>query len=159
MPNLWEAGKHKVLNVWRRAPTLLTVVGIVLLLICSMSCLCGGCLSSFFRGSGPPPAAGDKSGKPAAGAKSGKPTDEPRADRPAGKGTGMSIELFTKQTVDGKYRKGEFFDRFGQPSRIETRGDYVYLHYHCTDGTVRLKCPKTFFEFDNLVSPVAAERD
>jgi len=79
MVNPWEAGKHKVLDVWRRAPTLVTVVGIAIFLICSMSCICGGCMSSFFRGGGERAEDGDKSGKSA---------DSPPSDRPAAKGTG-----------------------------------------------------------------------
>jgi len=74
----------------------------------------------------------DKSGKPAAATRV-ESRRLPASRRPAGKARD-DVELFKKQTVDGKYRKGEFFDSLGSgENRIP--GEYVYLQYHCTDGT------------------------
>lgn len=43
--------KDKALDVWRRAPTVVVVCGVGLLLLCSTCCMCGGCLGTFM-GSG-----------------------------------------------------------------------------------------------------------
>jgi len=44
----------KALDVWRRAPTVVVVLGIGLLLLCSTCCLCGGCMGSLIRRGGSP---------------------------------------------------------------------------------------------------------
>lgn len=50
MPKLWNDVKDKALDVWRRAPTLVVVTAIFLVTLCTTSCICGGCLSSFLGG-------------------------------------------------------------------------------------------------------------
>jgi len=47
MPQILDDLKNKALDVWKRAPTLVVVCGIGLLLLCSTCCLCGGCFTSF----------------------------------------------------------------------------------------------------------------
>lgn len=46
-PAFLDDAKAKALDVWRRAPTLVVVCGVALLLLCSTCCLCGGCMSAF----------------------------------------------------------------------------------------------------------------
>jgi hypothetical protein len=66
MPDFLNDVKDKALDVWRRAPTVVVVCGVGLLLLCSTCCLCGGCMGSFFGSSG----GGDREGA-TAGAKEG----------------------------------------------------------------------------------------
>ena len=47
MPGILDDIKDRMIDVWRRAPTLVIVSGIGLVLLCTTCCLCGGCLAGF----------------------------------------------------------------------------------------------------------------
>jgi len=55
MPDFLNDLKGKALDVWRRAPTVVVVCGVALLLLCSTCCLCGGCLGNFMGSGESPP--------------------------------------------------------------------------------------------------------
>jgi hypothetical protein len=63
MPDFLNDVKDKALDIWRRAPTVVVVCGVGLLLLCSTCCLCGGCMGSLFGSSG----GGDREGPAAEG--------------------------------------------------------------------------------------------
>ncbi len=63
MPDFLNNVKDKALDIWRRAPTVVVVCGVGLLLLCTMCCFCGGCMGSLFGSGG----GADREG-PAAGA-------------------------------------------------------------------------------------------
>jgi len=52
MPDFLNNVKDKALDIWRRAPTVVVVCGVGLLLLCSTCCLCGGCMGSFVGSGG-----------------------------------------------------------------------------------------------------------
>jgi hypothetical protein len=73
MPDLLNDVKDKALDIWRRAPTVVVVCGVGLLLLCSTCCLCGGCMGSWFGSGG----AGDREGPAArAGESSGSSANQ-----------------------------------------------------------------------------------
>lgn len=48
MPDFLNNIKDKAIDIWQRAPTVVVVCGVGLLLLCSTCCLCGGCMGTFF---------------------------------------------------------------------------------------------------------------
>ena len=129
--------KDKALDVWRRAPTLVVVSGLGLLLLCSSCCICSGFLSL----------------------RSGPARDRETPSAAHGSGTELTISQFRAQIVGRQFKHATFFAKYGKPDRTMDLGDYTYLLYACKDGNVRVQCPKGPFQYQDMIAPLAVDQD
>ncbi|WP_339911527.1 hypothetical protein, partial [Symmachiella dynata] len=71
----------------------------------------------------------------------------------------LTIREFRAEIIGEDFTRAEFYGRFGKPSAIRDFGDSTFLFYTCSDGKVRVECPKAPFHYDDDVAPVSVDYD
>src|ERR1700676_5046157 len=72
----------------------------------------------------------------------------------------ITVEEFRhKIEIGAQYPKGEFFAKFGRPSKIMDIGDTTYLMYECADGVANVKCVQPAYQYAESVICVGVDQD
>lgn len=71
----------------------------------------------------------------------------------------LTIHEFRAEIVGEDFTHAEFYSRFGKPQAIRDFGGSTFLFYICSDGKVRVECPKAPFHYDDDVAPVSVDYD